>query len=338
MSAAARARQRARVIRRRRAAALLALLAVITGAVVGIRAATGLPILGTPTRHRAGSNPTSLNRAIKGSGPAGYGGKAVDPAAFSPGACVAYPPTAGNRHLTVFLDAGHGGIDPGAVGTTESGQTIDEADETLAVELDTATILRGAGFRVVVSRTGNVSVIRLVPADVQNGALTIQGVHDDVAARAVCANDAGADLLVGIYFDSGAPYNAGSVTGYDAVRPFAANNLRLAELLQRDVLSALDAHGWEIPDEGVAPDSDLGSSISSQAVAYGHLELLGPAEPGFFTTPSEMPGALIEPLFITDPFEGSIAASSLGQEVMAGGLAQAVEEYFAPPPARAAAE
>ena len=44
-----------------------------------------------------------------------------------------------------------------------------------------------------------------------------------------------------------------------------------------------------------------------------------------------MPGALIEPLFITDPFEGSIADSSSGQQVIAGGLAQAVEQYFAPP-------
>jgi N-acetylmuramoyl-L-alanine amidase len=42
-----------------------------------------------------------------------------------------------------------------------------------------------------------------------------------------------------------------------------------------------------------------------------------------------MPGALIEPLFITDPFEGSIAASSLGQHVIAAGLAKAVEQYFA---------
>ena len=43
-----------------------------------------------------------------------------------------------------------------------------------------------------------------------------------------------------------------------------------------------------------------------------------------------MPGALIEPLFITDPFEGSIADSKAGQEVIAGGLAQAVEQYFKP--------
>jgi N-acetylmuramoyl-L-alanine amidase len=45
-----------------------------------------------------------------------------------------------------------------------------------------------------------------------------------------------------------------------------------------------------------------------------------------------MPGALVEPLFITDPFEGSIGASSRGQQVIADGLARAIERYFAPPP------
>ena len=58
--------------------------------------------------------------------------------------------------------------------------------------------------------------------------------------------------------------------------------------------------------------------------------LLGPAAAGFFVTPSTMPGALIEPLFITDPFEGSIAASAAGQHAIAQGVAQAVEQYFAP--------
>ncbi len=252
----------------------------------------------------------------------------VDPARFAATACVAYPPTRGNRHRTVFLDAGHGGLDPGSVGTTESGRAIYEATETLAVELAAKTLLTRAGFRVVVSRTTNSSVARLTAADVNGTLLTAKGVHADVAARDRCANRAGADALVGIYFDAGAPTNAGSVTGYDAVRPFAAQNLRLAELVQRDVLTAMNRRGWKIPNEGVQPDTALGSEISSAGVRYGHLLLLGPAESGWFDTPSQMPGALIEPLFITDPFEGSIAASATGQRVIAEGIAQAVEQFF----------
>ncbi len=298
---------------------VLATTTALIAAVVALVALT-LPASGT-VRHAAGTRPIA-------------NGRAIDTKYFEPGACVEYPPTFGDRHLTVFLDAGHGGIDPGGVGQTAAGQTIDEADETLPVELDAMQLLRAKGFTVVVSRTKAETVIRPQPDDVSGGLFTVQGVHDDVAARDICANMAKADVLVGIYFDAGAyEDNAGSVTGYDADRTFSAQNLRLAFLVQDDVLAAMNAQGWGIPNLGVVDDSQLGGpALSSAAANYGHLLLLGPADPGWFTTPSQMPGALIEPLFITDPYEGTIAASPSGQEVIAGGLAKAIEQYLAPAP------
>ncbi len=41
-----------------------------------------------------------------------------------------------------------------------------------------------------------------------------------------------------------------------------------------------------------------------------------------------MPGVLIEPLFITDLFEGPIADSTYRQEVITDGITQAPEQYF----------
>ena len=125
--------------------------------------------------------------------------------------------------------------------------------------------------------------------------------------------------------------------------PFAAESLRLAELVQADVLASMNTQGWGIPDDGTVPDTTLGSvapagsdsGLAGEALAYDHLLLLGPAEPGYLDTPSDMPGALIEPLYLTDPFEGSIADDAAGQQAIASGLAQAVEQYFAPPPAAA---
>jgi N-acetylmuramoyl-L-alanine amidase len=253
---------------------------------------------------------------------------ALDPSYFSPGACMAFPPTRGDRHLTVFLDAGHGGIDPGAIGTTSAGKVVYEATETLPVVLDTMAILRGEGFRVVVSRTGPTTVLRLGPGDVSGGILTVKGSHGDVGARDVCANMAHANVLIGVYFNSGAPGNAGSLTAYDAARPFAAANHELASLVQLSVLHAMNLQGWQIPNDGTVSDVGLGSAVSPQDYTYGHLLLLGPAMRGYFSTPSQMPGALIEPLYITDPFEASIAASSRGQHVIADGLANAVQLYF----------
>jgi N-acetylmuramoyl-L-alanine amidase len=91
----------------------------------------------------------------------------------------------------------------------------------------------------------------------------------------------------------------------------------------------MTAHGLDIPDGGVANDSGMGSALSAADESYGHLVLLGPAKPGYFSTPSRMPGALIEPLFLTDPFEASVAASSRGQHLIAAGIARAVGQYFA---------
>ena len=260
-------------------------------------------------------------------------GRAVDPSYFEPGACVEYPPASGDRHLTVFLDAGHGGLDPGGVGETQSGQTIYEADETLPVELDTMKLLRTKGFTVVVSRTEAETVIRPQPGDVSGGLFTVQGEHD-VAARDICANMAKANVLVGIYFDAGgSPYNAGAVTGYDTARTFSAQNLRLATLIQNDVLDAMKRRaggsrtsGWSTTASSAGPHSAPRRPTTDTCCCSAR------PTPGGSAAPSQMPGALIEPLFITDPFEGTLAASPSGQEVIAGGLAQAIEQYLAPRP------
>jgi len=255
---------------------------------------------------------------------------------------VAFGPTAGDRHETVFLDAGHGGIDPGGVGSTQSGKAIYEADVTLPVELDAMALLRAKGFRVVVSRTSDTTVLRLGPTDVANGALSLEGAHDDVVARDVCANEAKASVLVGIYFDAGgSPQNAGSLTAYDADRSFSAANLTLAGDVETDVVAAMNAQGWDIPNDGAVPDTTLGSyvgdptagGIAGEAATYGHLLVIGPAMTGYFSTPSEMPGAVIEPLFLTDPFEGTLAASAHGQMVIAQGVAAAIEQFLGRPPA-----
>jgi N-acetylmuramoyl-L-alanine amidase len=215
------------------------------------------------------------------------------------------------------------------VGVTESGAVISEAAVNLRVELDVMRLLRARGYAVVVSRTRATTVIRLDRSDVDGHLLTVRGSHDDVTARDVCANRARAAILIGIYMNSGGAGAAGCVTAYDADRSFAAQNRRLAVLLQRDVLGIMNAHQLAIPDGGVSADAGLGSALSAADESYGHLMLLGPAKPGYFSTPSRMPGALIEPLFLTDPFEASVAASSQGQHLMAAGIARAIGQYFA---------
>ncbi len=208
-----------------------------------------------------------------------------------------------------------------------------EKNLTLAVELDATALLRAAGYRVVDSRTNGGPVATPRAGDISGGIYTTAGAHNEVAARDVCANMAKANVLIGIYFDAGAsPLDAGSLTAYDDARPFSAQNLRLAKLLQRTVLSAMNAQGWQIPNVGVNLDIyEGGPAFTNAAASYDHLLLLGPAKAGFFSTPSEMPGAIIEPLFATDPFEASIADSAKGQEVIAAGIATTVEQFLRTP-------
>jgi hypothetical protein len=46
---------------------------------------------------------------------------------------------------------------------------------------------------------------------------------------------------------------------------------------QSDVLAAMNAKGWQIPNAGVHTDQGFGSSLTAASVADGHLLLLGPA-------------------------------------------------------------
>ena len=193
-------------------------------------------------------------------------GVQLDPSAFSPTACMAFAPTAGDRHTTVFLDAGHGGSTPGRWAPPRRGPPStrpprrcpsSSTPPSCCGPTATGWWCRGPPTRAWCASR---------PPTCPTGMLSLQGAHDDVAARDVCANLAGASVLVGIYFDSGgSPSDAGSVTTYDTARPFSADNLRLATLVQKDVLAAMNARGWQIPDDGVQPDSEEGSLVQTSS-------------------------------------------------------------------------
>ena len=251
---------------------------------------------------------------------------------FAPGACVAFAPTGRDRHRTVFLDPGHGGPDPGAVATAPNGTLLSEKVLTLAVARATLPLLRADGYRVVLSRMQDGPVVRLRSAFLDGGAYTLQGAHADIEARVDCANEAHAQLLLAIHFNSfGDPSVGGVETAYDAVRPFRRENRRFADLVQHSVLARFRAQGWNVPDRLVLPDSELGTPpLSPQDATYGHLLELGPPAPGLLARASAMPGALCEALFLTNPAEAQIAAGRQGQHVLAKAFAQAFQEYFRP--------
>ncbi|MBO0837922.1 MAG: N-acetylmuramoyl-L-alanine amidase, partial [Actinobacteria bacterium] len=249
----------------------------------------------------------------------------------SPGACIEQPPTAADRHQVVFVDAGHGGVDPGAQGTGPGGVPVSEKDVTLGVALALAPLLRAKGFTVVLSRTADTLVANLPEQDLNaDGSLTPDGFRADLEARVACANSAHAEAMVAIHFNVfDDPTAVGSQAFYDPDRPFAHNSLQLAQDVEAGLIGQFRSSGWDIPDRGVQSDTaDGGPALTPADAAYGHFIELGPVSPGVANIASDMPGTLVEPLFLSNPTEAAVAASSAGQQVMAAGLQQGITTFL----------
>ena len=240
------------------------------------------------------------------------------------GACMSQAATHAGSGQTVFIDPGHGGFDPGVVGGTAAHQVL-EKDVALAVATRLSDLLRGAGYRVVMARTQDTTVIKLSASDSVYGSLTASAEHRDLAARAACANAAGAAALVSIHFDAFAdPTVGGTETFYDSARTFAPANQKLASDLQSALVAALGTS-----DRGVWTDDQLAApTLTSTGSSYNHLIELGPMSAGWVDAPSQMPGALVEPLFLTNPAEARVAADPSGQQAIAAALAAGLVNFL----------
>ncbi|MGA8921543.1 MAG: N-acetylmuramoyl-L-alanine amidase, partial [Candidatus Dormiibacterota bacterium] len=245
-------------------------------------------------------------------------------AGIDTGACISYPAAGAQPGKTVFIDAGHGGLDPGVVGSA-GGKQVLEKDATLAVATRLSALLRADGYGVVMARTQDSSVTKLAASDSITGALTNSAEHRDLVTRVACANASNASVLVSIHFDGFSdPSVGGTETFYDSVRPFAASSKRLAADLQAGLVAGLGTS-----DRGVWTDDQLAApALTSSGASYGHLIMLGPASAGWVDAPSQMPGALVEPLFMTNPTEAQIASDPGGQQRIAQAMEAGLVKFF----------
>jgi N-acetylmuramoyl-L-alanine amidase len=246
-------------------------------------------------------------------------------AGVAAGACMSFAPATGATGArTVFIDPGHGGPDPGVVVAAGASPLL-EKDVTLGVATRLVALLRTDGYRVVMSRVTDAPVASLGAIDTISGALTAAAVHKDLIARVACANAAGASVLLSIHFNAfDDPSVGGAETFFDTARPFAGQSRRLAGDIQSAVVAAIGA-----PDRGVwTDDQAVGPALTPAGSTYGHLIELGPAEQGWVDNPSRMAGALVEPLFLTDPVEARYVAQPAGQGRIAEALRTGLETYL----------
>ena len=231
---------------------------------------------------------------------------------------------------TVFLDPGHGGVDTGTIGATADGNSIYEKTIALAIVKRVAEHLRNDGVRVVMSRTDD-ALPGAQPSDYTSDGmlLTPNGVLADLQRRIDRANQSKAAVLLSIHLNAFSdPSVGGTQTFYDGARPFADQNQKFANLVQSNVIGAFQAHGLAVPDRGATDDQDLQTeSLGALSGSYNHIVLLGPAVSGRLR-PSQMPGALCEIVFLSNPPEADAVAQAEMQDAIAVALTSAIEQYL----------
>ncbi len=192
--------------------------------------------------------------------------------------------------VTIVVDPGHGGKDPGAIGTNGT----QEKNINLAVGLNLADILRGAGANVVLTRTGD-----YLPTGENYQELT------DLQTRVKIAADKQADLFISIHNNSAANPDAyGTETYYSSKNPSSAGSVQLAQAVQDRVIQELAGYN------------------------RGKYENRGVKDSGFVVVrDTTMPAVLIELGFLTNATEEQLLTNSEYQQKAAMGIYRGILVY-----------
>ena len=233
---------------------------------------------------------------------------------------AAHAPGEGERDVVIAVDAGHGGVDPGAIG---HGGTR-EKDVTLAIARRLAALLEERlGAETLLTRTDDTTL--------------------SLSDRTARANSEGADLFVSIhananptgrlhgietyYLDNAADHAtsrlAAMENGLDLLRPRGeGSDLRyiLSDLVQVGKM-----------DESIA----LARAVQRAVVAttrsrYPYVTDLGVKRGPFYVlVGAYMPCVLVETSFLTHPMEGRRLARDEYQATLAEGIASGVARFLA---------
>lgn len=226
---------------------------------------------------------------------------------------------------TVVLDAGHGGRDPGNLGTRRY-STV-ERDITLAVTLKLGEYLREylPEVNVVYTRTSNKSVT--------------------LERRAELANEAQGDLFISIHCDS---YTQSSVHGCTSI-VLGKNHGDENRIALKENAAILLEDNYEQRYEGFDPKnpmSFIGLNLMQQTYLNESVHFADlvqkqfrlrvkrkdrgvKQQPLYVTSRTAMPAVLIELGFLTNPEEEDFLRSERGQSYMASAIFRAIRDFKA---------
>lgn len=243
----------------------------------------------------------------------------------------------GVRKPIVCIDPGHGGADRGFMRPPWGYLAgLEEAPMVLNLALELKPRLEEDGVAVVMTRTTDASPNpdnRDINGDGKTAADDVApdtryATLDDLQARINVCNNAGADLLVSMHingFTTGKPF--GFETWFTRERPFGAQSSTFASLAYAHLKDQLRRIGYVMPAEerGVNPDSV--ADVQKEHSVFKHMIMTGPAVPGA-VVPSNMPGAIVETLFISNDGDADVLDSVEGQSAIVSAYENAILEYF----------
>ncbi len=253
------------------------------------------------------------------------------------GATPTPPDSLADAEHVVCIDAGHGGWDTGRVRQANSrAPAILEKELNLGMAWMLKERLEGRGIGVVMTRPSGLAV-NVFNEDVNGDGETRQdseqaGDRDELQARIDICNEAEADILLSMHLNG---FDDPSARGYEVLytpapyREFGERNLDLATYLYREIGAAYNEIGFETQPRGVKPDTELEVEMH----AYGsedHLIMTGPGVQAadYTITPSTMPGAVVEPVFITNDDDAAFIALPENQELLVEAYARGIVTYF----------
>lgn len=230
----------------------------------------------------------------------------------------------GNGVQVVVIDAGHGGRDPGNLGTKR--YKTKEKDVSLAVALKLG--------RYIQDNLKDVKVIYTRSTDV----------FISLEKRAQIANDAEADVFISIHCDS---FTKSSVTGTTSIvlgRNHGDENMRVAIkensviLLEDNYQETYSGFDPTKPETWIAitlyQNTFLNQSISlAQKIQDEFKSRVKRKDRGvkqqplYVTSRTAMPAVLVELGFLTNPTEEDFLNSDQGQEYMASAIFRAFRDY-----------
>jgi N-acetylmuramoyl-L-alanine amidase len=219
----------------------------------------------------------------------------------------------------VCIDPGHGGEDLGNVRVENGRIVLQEKDIVLEHSLMLAERLRAQGFEVVLTRETDTEVNPSNEDVNGDGEVAPEGGParteqlDDLQARVNICNLAAADLLVSVHYNGAEnKFLSGYEVWFNDDREFSGRSEAFATFMHEALENGYADAGYEAVDRGIGIEDHV---------------VTGPERPGELV-PSEMPGAVIEGLFLSNDEDAEFIQSDTADETLVGAYEQAITRYF----------